>query len=54
MKLISWNIAHRKEAWHRLLDTDADVALLQEAVEPPPEIPSETLPLYRSAPSGSA
>ena len=40
MKLISWNIAHREEAWHRLLDTDADVALLQEATEPPPDVAS--------------
>jgi endonuclease/exonuclease/phosphatase family metal-dependent hydrolase len=40
MKLISWNIAQRKEAWRRLLDTDADVALLQEATEPPPDVAS--------------
>jgi endonuclease/exonuclease/phosphatase family metal-dependent hydrolase len=40
MKLISWNIAHREEAWRRLLDTDADVALLQEATEPPPDVAS--------------
>ena len=38
MKIISWNIAHRSQCWKRLLETDADVALLQEAVEPPPEI----------------
>ncbi len=35
VKLISWNMAHRQDAWHHLLDTDADVALLQEAAEPP-------------------
>jgi hypothetical protein len=40
MKLISWNIAQRKEVWRRLLDTDADVALLQEAAEPPPDVAS--------------
>ena len=40
MKLISWNIARRQEAWRRLLDTDADIALLQEATEPPPDIAS--------------
>ena len=40
MKLISWNIAQRKEAWRRLIDTDADVALLQEAREPPPDVAS--------------
>lgn len=38
MKIISWNIARRPECWERLLGTDADVALLQEAAEPPPEI----------------
>lgn len=38
MKLISWNIAHRADAWRQLLDTDADVALLQEASEPPPDV----------------
>ncbi len=38
MKLISWNIAHREDAWRRLLDTDADVALLQEASEPPSDV----------------
>ena len=36
MKIISWNIAHRSQCWKRLLETDADVALLQEAAEPPP------------------
>ena len=40
MKLISWNIARRKEAWHCLLDTEVDVALLQEATEPPPDVAS--------------
>jgi endonuclease/exonuclease/phosphatase family metal-dependent hydrolase len=35
MKLISWNIAHRAEPWSELLDSDADIALLQEASEPP-------------------
>ena len=40
MKLVSWNIAQRREAWRRLLDTGADVALLQEATEPPPDVAS--------------
>ena len=35
MKVVSWNIAHRHEPWSWLLDMDADVALLQEAGEPP-------------------
>src|SRR5690242_6297349 len=38
MNLISWNIARRADAWRRLLDTDADVALLQEATAPPPDV----------------
>jgi len=38
LKIISWNIAHRDEAWHSLTDTDADVALLQEAAAPPADI----------------
>ena len=37
-KIISWNIARRREPWRHLLDMDADIALLQEAAEPPPEI----------------
>ena len=35
MKIVSWNIAHRHAPWSCLLDTDADIALLQEAGEPP-------------------
>ena len=38
LKLISWNIAHRPAAWRALLDVDAEVALLQEACEPPPDV----------------
>lgn len=38
VKLISWNIARREEAWRCLLDTDADIALLQEASEPPADV----------------
>ena len=35
VKLIAWNIARRPAAWQFLLDTGADVALLQEATPPP-------------------
>ncbi|MDE2992934.1 MAG: hypothetical protein OXU67_03540 [Chloroflexota bacterium] len=35
MKIVSWNIAHRHEPWLWLLGMDADIALLQEAGEPP-------------------
>lgn len=38
MRIISWNIAQRAEAWRRLLDTEADIALLQEAKEPPADV----------------
>ena len=37
-KIVCWNIARRNEPWHWLLELDADVALLQEAAEPPPEV----------------
>lgn len=36
--VVSWNIAKRIEPWHQLLEMDADVALLQEAVGPPSEL----------------
>ena len=38
MKLLSWNMAHRHESWRYLLDSKVDVALLQEAGQPPKEI----------------
>ena len=38
VKIISWNIAHRHAPWRSLLEMDADVALLQEAGKPPPDI----------------
>ena len=38
MKIISWNINRQAEPWGWLLDMDADLALLQEATEPPPEV----------------
>lgn len=40
MKLISWNIGHRAEPWRQLLESGADVALLQEAAEPPGDVAS--------------
>jgi len=39
-KLVSWNIAHRPEPWRCLLESDADIALLQEATAPPPDVAS--------------
>jgi exonuclease III len=38
VKIISWNIAQRDDAWRFLLDTDADIALLQEATKPPDDV----------------
>ncbi len=38
MKIISWNINRKAEAWYSILDSGADVVLLQEATEPPPEV----------------
>ena len=39
VKVISWNIAHREQAWRALCNTDADIALVQEAPEPPADMP---------------
>ena len=39
VKVISWNIAHREQAWRDLCNTDADIALVQEAPEPPADMP---------------
>ena len=36
--LVSWNIARHHEPWRQLAAMDADVALLQEAVLPPPDV----------------
>ena len=38
MKVISWNIAGKTAPWHCLVAMDADVALLQEAGEPPQDL----------------
>lgn len=38
LKIIAWNIARRVEAWWCLADCDADIALLQEAAEPPADL----------------
>ena len=35
IKVVSWNIAKRHQPWRELLEMDADVALLQEAGNPP-------------------
>lgn len=38
LKVVSWNIARRDAAWRYLIETDADIALLQEAAEPPSDV----------------
>lgn len=38
LKILSWNIARRAEPWRCLANCDADVALLQEAADPPADI----------------
>lgn len=38
MKIISWNMARRRNSWRCLLDMDIDLALLQEAGKPPLDV----------------
>ena len=38
MKIISWNMQRKHRSWHCLLDMDIDLALLQEAGKPPPDV----------------
>src|SRR5690349_19760091 len=38
MKLVSWNMKHSPHAWHHLIGSGLDVALLQEACEPPADV----------------
>ena len=38
VKIVSWNIAGMLKPWHSVVAMDADIALLQEAGEPPSEV----------------
>ena len=38
MKIVSWNMQHKRESWRRLLDMDIDLALLQETCRPPDDV----------------
>jgi hypothetical protein len=38
LNILSWNIAHRPRLWNAVVDAEADIALLQEACEPPPDV----------------
>ena len=52
IKVVSWNIATRREPWRRLLKMDADIALLQEATPPPDDVArlqDDALPSTESA-----
>ena len=39
-RVVIWNIARRHEPWRQLAEMGADVALLQEAGEPPEDVAS--------------
>jgi len=41
VKILAWNIARRADAWRRLRESDADIALLQEATPPPADMAAE-------------
>src|SRR4051794_12225050 len=38
MRIVSWNMAHRPESWRFLKQLGPDIALVQEACEPPPDV----------------
>lgn len=38
LNIVSWNIARRPEAWRELLNSGADIALLQEVCPPPSDV----------------
>ena len=52
LRIISWNLNQKKAAWEQLVDTDADIALVQEARRPPKTV-SESVRVD-SAPWGTA
>ncbi len=43
MRILSWNMAHRQESWRHLLAKPPDIALLQEACEPPADTGSKVI-----------
>jgi endonuclease/exonuclease/phosphatase family metal-dependent hydrolase len=51
LRLVSWNVGQRAKPWHELANTHVDLALLQEAKPPSPELASlieldQPLPWY--------
>ncbi len=41
LKIVSWNIGHKRASWRALMAIDADIALLQEACRPPSDLPKK-------------
>jgi len=44
LRLVSWNVSCRRNCWSVLKDQGIDVALLQEAKQPPPGVTFQTVP----------
>ncbi|MDE2827114.1 MAG: hypothetical protein OXL40_07355 [Bacteroidota bacterium] len=44
IRIVSWNMAYRKQPWRELAAMDADVALLQETCRPPADLPPNVEP----------
>lgn len=38
LKIVSWNMAHKRESWRYLANMDVDLALLQETCKPPSDV----------------
>ena len=38
LKVVSWNMAHKRESWRYLANMDVDLALLQETCKPPSDV----------------
>lgn len=38
LKIVSWNMNQKQDNWKYLLESDVDVALVQEAKEPPEDL----------------
>ena len=38
IRVVSWNMAHKKRPWYELTAMDADVALLQQTCKPPADL----------------
>ena len=55
MKLICWNIGHRKAAWRALPDLEVDIVLLQEGYKPPGDVAGrievDPAPYFKNDPS---